>query len=234
MSDRNNSRRAEQRAARALAAEQGIGYQAALDRVRSETDTARVCGPAPTPDPLVELHETFRGYYRDGWADSDIERALGCLGGQLNLKLRCVWEHVDEHGCGGHSDLVCLTDDGQAHALPDGLWDFLVDGTGDGRFARGVTGGPHPEVTDPGSLVNVNRYDLNLAFEDRREPDADALADAIDTLTAEQRLELWEDYSNVMTDLRDYGRRKWADRDEFADCARTVAALAATTGQPSA
>jgi hypothetical protein len=85
----------------------------------------------------MQLDEQFRATFRDGWTDDDIDSVLAQIQEDLGVQLRCVWEYVDDYGCGGHSDLIMVRD-GQPCALPDGLWDFLVDGAGDGQITGQV------------------------------------------------------------------------------------------------
>jgi hypothetical protein len=60
--------------------------------------------------------------------------------------------------------------DGGACELPQGLWELLVDGGGDGRFdAEAAPAQPHSEI----HAIDLSDYGAglgyNLAYEDRRD-----------------------------------------------------------------
>ncbi len=99
--------------------------------------------PSEAADMKADL-SAYRGIFEDGYTDDDLSRTLPLLSQDLGIWIVGVWDFLDEYGGGGNSDLAVLLD-GQAHELPDGLWDLLVHGLGSGRIAP-VAGGPHPDI----------------------------------------------------------------------------------------
>jgi hypothetical protein len=105
--------------------------------------------------------------FAEGWTDEDSDHVLRDLEDTLGLQLRCVWEYRDEYGFGGHSELVAVIHH-QAVTLPAGLWELLVDGTGDGVVDPGTTGDPDPEIDLQRLAAAQSASGHNLARDDRR------------------------------------------------------------------
>jgi hypothetical protein len=121
---------------------------------------------------LVDLSE-FRSRFANGWGDDDIDSILPRLSRESGLDLRCAWEYVDQWGFGGNSELIVVLD-GQARELPDGLWELLGEGDGDGFIDPSTVGkGPHPDEWDLPAMqaTYTSESGLNLAREDRTRDD---------------------------------------------------------------
>ena len=83
-----------------------------------------------TPNAPVDLSE-FRGTFADGWTDDDLRSVLPQINELLCIRIVCLWDAYDDYGFHGHSNLYVDTDEGLA-TIPDGLWQLLVGGEGDG------------------------------------------------------------------------------------------------------
>lgn len=74
--------------------------------------------------------EPFRGVFRDGWTDEDIQETLPQVSDAVGQRVVCVWEREDWWGCGGSSTLAVVVDGGKLAPVPVELWDYLVEAEG--------------------------------------------------------------------------------------------------------
>lgn len=115
----------------------------------------------------AHLIDQLRGAFENGLTDEDT-RALVYLSDWTGLHIVNVWAYVDEHGCGGDSELYVKLDDRFVPA-PDRICGFLLDSE-DTTPVEGLKnlpfGGDGPILH---VLTEYNQY--HYAIEDRRDVD---------------------------------------------------------------
>jgi hypothetical protein len=112
----------------------------------------------------------FRGQFADDHTDEDIDRVLGAISRELGIHFCCVWEHVDDSGPKGSSELIAIIDN-EARPFPDGLWNVLFDGADPAPIdSTTIPAGAHPEVALARLCARMSERGHNRGEEDRRSP----------------------------------------------------------------
>lgn len=89
--------------------------------------------PVPASSNRV-LDESWRGVFADGWTNEMADRYLPQISDAIGHALVVLWERWDWMGGTGDSDLFVEDPNGDLREPPDGLWQFITGGDGDGTL----------------------------------------------------------------------------------------------------
>lgn len=117
--------------------------------------------PLPRRDnPIAQVARDLAGMFADGYTEPDINALAAVVAShQPGWAVACVWDFVDQAGCGGASELVAVLPDGTLADLPGGLADALYDGVSPSPADLLL---PGPVRTDlaADALIGVGRANL--------------------------------------------------------------------------
>ncbi|AXV10003.1 hypothetical protein DVS28_b0233 (plasmid) [Euzebya pacifica] len=116
-------------------------------------------------NPINQVARDLSGMFVDGYTDNDINALAAVVASHTpGWALACVWDFVDEAGCGGDSEIVAVLPDGTLADLPDGFAAALNDDVTPSP-ADPMLPGPARNALDRDALVGVGR--ANFARVDR-------------------------------------------------------------------